>query len=291
MNPLAPMIRSIPRIAATAAVLLCAAAPPAQDPVPAAQPKPVRLDEWPALPETDKQRVPGLVGQFRKEGEALHAEARSQLVRLGPGAAPLLFLQVNDRPGNVNDQVFRVLDELLQPEHAALLARECKKNKLELRRYLVAKLACFCAPDMKPVLQAMTKDKDEEAAYFAHVGLAGLGEPAALPPLLEQSRKDWNSTRAMLASVLPNARGKAMGDAVAAHIAKAQPAAQAAGLRLLRYLGTEDHVPVARNLLSAEDNAVKKEAVNAMRALHGQEPIENLPVFQAIEMAKEWLQK
>ena len=61
--------------------------------------------------------------------------------------------------------------------------------------------------------------------------------------------------------------------------------------RLLRYLGTKDTVVVVRNYLTAEDHTVKKEAVNTMRALHGQEPIENLPVFQVIEMAKEWLTK
>jgi hypothetical protein len=36
---------------------------------------------------------------------------------------------------------------------------------------------------------------------------------------------------------------------------------------------------------------VKREAINTARVLHGEEPIENLSVFQAIEMAKQWLDK
>ena len=66
---------------------------------------------------------------------------------------------------------------------------------------------------------------------------------------------------------------------------------QMAGLRLLRQLAVKDHVVVVRGYLGSPDHTVKREAVNTMRVLHGEAPIENLTVFQAIEMAKEWQKK
>jgi hypothetical protein len=109
--------------------------------------------------------------------------------------------------------------------------------------------------------------------------------------VLERCRRDWLEVQPLVAEVLPNARGDALGRAVAEAIAKATAPVQASGLRLMRYLATENQVVIVRNYLSAEDHNVKKEAVNAMRALHGQAPIEDLPVFRVIEMAKEWLSK
>ena len=35
----------------------------------------------------------------------------------------------------------------------------------------------------------------------------------------------------------------------------------------------------------------KREAVNTARVLHGEQPQENLTVFQSIEQAKQWLNK
>ena len=57
---------------------------------------------------------------------------------------------------------------------------------------------------------------------------------------------------------------------------------------MMRYLATKNQEVIVRNYLTAEDNNVKKAAVNAMRALHGEEPDEKLSVFQVIEEAKKW---
>jgi hypothetical protein len=276
----------------SALLLLAATLPPqAPAPSPAGQERPTKLDEWPALNDDQKQRVLALVGQFKKDDPALREGARDQLAAFGEGIAPLLFLQVSDRNDNVNADIFAVLDRVLTSRHAALMARECKKPKLELRRYVVQRLCRFVDPAMQPVLAAATRDKDAEVAYHAHLGLLGLGEASSLPPVLERSRKEWRAVQPLCAEVLPKARSDALGRAVAEAIAKAQPPVQAAGLRLMRYLATKSQTIIVRTYLQAEDHNVKKEAVNAMRVLNDQAPIEDLSVFQAIEMAKEWLNK
>lgn len=263
--------------------------PPADKPA-ADKPLP-KLAEWPALKPPEQERVAALVGQFHKPDEALRKSAQEQLIALGEGTVPILFRQVSDRPENVNDQLFLVLDRLLGPQHAALMARETRGNRLELRRYLVRRLCRFVDPEMKPVLQAATKDKDAEVTFCAHLGLLALREQTSLQPVLERCRTEWADRRELVAAVLPAGRSEPLGTAVAELIAKSPPPVQATGLRLFRYLGTKQQAGIARSYLVAEDHGVKREAVNAMRALNGEEPIENLSVFQTIEMAKEWLKK
>jgi hypothetical protein len=53
----------------------------------------------------------------------------------------------------------------------------------------------------------------------------------------------------------------------------------------------KEQASLLRHYLEASDHTVKKEAINTARVLHGEPPLENLPVFQAIEMSKEWLKK
>jgi hypothetical protein len=95
----------------------------------------------------------------------------------------------------------------------------------------------------------------------------------------------------MIAEVLPQERSLECGNWVFESIAKAGAADQMTGLRLLRSLAVREHGLVLRAYLDAPDHTVKREAINAARALHGEPPIENLAVFQAIEMAKEWKNK
>ena len=94
----------------------------------------------------------------------------------------------------------------------------------------------------------------------------------------------------MIAEVLQPVRSVKAGEQVLKAIAKGDAVEQMAGLRLLRYVATKDQAVELKGFLRSSENNVKKEAVNAMRVLHGEEPIENLSVFQVVEMANKWLQ-
>ncbi len=295
------------RALAAACAAALAAVPAAQDPpTPAPNPpparerpaherpaheRPVQLEEWPKLGDTDKQRVQALVGQFRKADPKLHEAARTQLVAIGEAAVPLLFQQVTDQPNDVNAHLFAVFDVVCKPQHAALLARESKKNKVELRRYLTGRLCRFVDKEMLPVLQTAQRDADEETAFYGALGALALGRRDALPAVLDYCKTHWTETVAVVAEVLPAARSNEAGSWVFEAIAKAGVPERMTGLRLARYLAVKDHALILRGYLQSPDAAVKREAINALRVLHGEPPIENLPVFQAIEMAKEWLKK
>lgn len=274
---------------------LCA--PPAvaaQEPAPAAAPtaqRPAKLAEWPELKPLDRDRAMGLLGQFAKDDPALRDQAHAALVAMGDATAPLLFLQLDDRAGPTderNKKICKVLDEVLDQRHGALLARECRKPKVVLRRYAVLRMCTFLDPELAPALQAASKDKDEEVRLLASLGLLSLKHQEGLGPVLERARKDWASLRELAAKTLPNARSPEACQWVLDAIAKTGPLEMAAGLRLLRSLAPRELAGMIKPRLDAEDHNVKKEAVNAMRAIHGEEPIENMSVFQAIEMAKAW---
>lgn len=296
-----PIHRPLAHLAAWLLALAFCAAGATQDPAgkpaetPAAQPaenQPAKkLSDWPALAPADRNRLPALVGQLKKDNPELQQGGREALIAIGDAAAPFLFQQANDKDEALNTQLFAVFDKILDGRHAALMARESKKNKLELRKYLVMRLSRFVDPELKPVLVAAAKDKDEEVVFHAQLGLAGLKDLPALSFLLEHTRKGWDARRALVVAVLPAARCDECARALADEIAKAQPPVQAAGLRLLRYVCPKGQDGIVRSYLMAEDHGVKKEAVNAMRAIHGEDPIENLDAFRAIEMAKEWLAK
>lgn len=256
-----------------------------------ASPPPVKLTDWPTLKDPEKARVVALIGQFRKPEVKLHAEAKSGLLQLGAGAAPQILLQVSDRADNTNVALFAVLDEMLTPAHSALMAREAQKPRVELRRYLVHRLCRFGEPDLAPLFETMQKDKDEATAFYAALGLLAQKRREPVPAVLAYCKAHWTEVGKLVAEVLAPARSAACATFVFEAIAKANAADQMTGLRLLRYLMVKEQGVILRTYLEASDHAVKREAVNAARVVHGEEAIDGLSVFQAIEHAKDWLKK
>ncbi len=284
-------LRTIPTFCLLAVL---AAAPLAAQDKPAAAPAPqagAKLAEWPPLKDADKDRVLALAGQFRKTDQKLQDDAKKQLLAIGEAAMPLLFQQTSDRAENTNPQLFALFDEILKPAHAALMAREVKKPRVELRRYLVRRLCHFADTEMGPVFESMLKDKDEETVFYSQLGLLALKQTKVLPDVMNYCKAHWAAQGPLVAEVLTPARSHELGAAVFEAIAKLPAAEQMNGLRLARYLMVKDQTMILRHYLEAGEHTVKREAVNAARVLHGEPPIENLPVFQVIEHAKQWLQK
>lgn len=250
-----------------------------------------KLAEWPTLKHSDVERVVSAVTQLKKPEAAAQELGKRTLLEIGAAAAPMLFGQVTDQAQNHNDRICAVLDELLGPSHAALLAREVKKPKVNLRRYLMLRLCRFTDAELLPVLAAGAKDKDPETAFYAALGTLALGQREGVAPVLAHAREHWKDTLPLLSELLPKVRSRETGTWVAEAIAKASVGEQIAGLRLLRWLGTKDHHLILRTYLQSGDHAILKETVNALRVIHGEAAIDNLDVFRTIEMAKEWRAK
>ena len=273
--------------AAAALFLLCRSAP-AQHTDKA---EPTKLEAWPTLKEAERERVLPLLELVRKVDSPQHEPAHKQLVAMGDAAVPLILQQIQDKNDNSNAPYFALLDQALGKQHAALMAREVKKQKVELRRYLMRRLCRFGDASLKSVFDSGRKEKDEQTAFFAALGLLGLKQRDALEPVLAYSKPRWAEVAPIVAEALAGARAQECGTWVFESIAKAPPADQMAGLRLLRYLMVKEQAVILRGYLESPDHTVKREAINAARVLHGEQPVENLSVFQAIEQAKQWLKK
>lgn len=279
MNALIPLLSLVCLLAAAAAQ-----APPAP-------PEPKAPAAWPALRDADKARVLALVGQFRKSDPKLHEAASKELKALGAGAAPLVMQQVSDRAADVNAHLFAVLEAIVAPEHGPLLAKEAGKPGVELRRWLAGRLCRLHDPQSVRALESLRTDADPATAFHAQLGLLAQRRRDALPAVLAHARTNWAEVGPVVAEVLPAARSGECALWVFEAIASAPAAEQMTGLRLLRHLMTREQGMLLRTYLQASDHTVKREAVNTARVLHGEPPIENLTVFQAIEQAKQWLEK
>ena len=270
---------------------------PAQKQAPAEQQAPGekgdKLAEWPAPKAGERERVLALVDQFKKPDPELHQRAAGQLAELGESTIPLIMQQVSDQAtaAALNQHLFATLDGKLTRRHAALMAREAKKPKLELRRYLTLRMCKLGDPELASQLSATRADKDELTAFYAALGALSLKQKDALPDVQAYARRNWAAAAPLVAEVLPAARSAECANWVFEHIAKAPSADQMTGLRLVRYLAVKEQGVILRTYLSAADNAVKREAINAARVMHGEPPLENLPVFQVIEMAELWKKK
>lgn len=250
-----------------------------------------KLSEWPTFKKAKSDAVRGKVAQFRKKKVELHDKARKQLIEFGPGVAPILIPMVKDRHDAINEHLFAVLDAVLKPEHASLLARECKRPSVEWRRYLMRKLAVMRDPDIAPIMANAVKDKDQDVALYASLGMLGLGKHDGLDAVLVAAKQRWSEIGDLAAQVLTPARKAETALPIFEKIANARATDKMAGLRLLRYLMVKEQGMLLKTYLQAPDFTVKKEAINTARVLHGEKPLEKLASFQAINMAKQWANK
>ncbi|MFT4513898.1 MAG: hypothetical protein ACI89X_002267 [Planctomycetota bacterium] len=250
-----------------------------------------KLAKWPTLKKAASDRARATAKQFKKPQEKLHVEASRKLIAIGAGAAPAIISLVSDRSQNTNEHLFAVLDAIVDKSHASLLAREAKRPSVEWRRYLIRKLAGFHDADMAPVFKSALKDKDPDIAIYAGLGLLSLGKHDGLDTVLLAAKQRWTEFGEITSKVLPAGRAGACALPVFEKIASARPTDQMAGLRLLRYLMVKDQGMLLRAYLSSSDFAVKKEAINTARVLHGEKPLDKLSSFQAIDQAKKWLLK
>ncbi len=252
---------------------------------------PAKLPTWPKLAKRDGDRARAAAKQFRKKQARLHDAATEQLKGMGAGVAPVLIPLINDRAQNVNEHIFKILDHVVNETHAALLAREATRKSVECRRYVARRLAGMRDKGTLPVLKQMLADKDEDIAFFAALGALAVGDGVGVDGVLAAARQRWAEQRTLIATTLTPARSDRSGMLVWTRIEGARPTEQMAGLRLLRYLATKEQRGRLRRYLESADFAVKREAINTARVLHGEEALEKISSFQAINLAKQWLKK
>lgn len=244
---------------------------------------------WPKLDAKTTERVKTLFENLGRHEAELTKKSEDELVTIGAGAAPYLINKLVDFPNNVNDSVRRVLDATTKSEHAALIAGFAREKRTALRLWVVERLATFALPEMAPVLENAQKDKEKEIAFRGSLGLVALGKKEALDAVLARCAEEWSEVGEFAMRLVAPGKRSELGTLLLKKVDGDDTKVRLAALRLLRVLGTKENAHGIAVHLDSEDHAVKKESINALRVIvDGQPALDQLSVFDEIEMAKEW---
>jgi hypothetical protein len=247
---------------------------------------------WPKLDAKQDERLRVLYANLLRNEEQLTKKSEAELVTLGAGVVEYLFKRFTDSEKNCNESLVRVLDQVTGPQHAALLAPLARDKCTAARLWVVGRIASFHDAAMASVLKNATKDKDKEIAYRGQLGLVAIGDKEAVGPVLARCADEWADVGELTLKLIAPGRSLELGNVALRKVDEGEAKFKIAGLCLLRALGIKSHAHGIAVYLDAEDSAVKKEAINALRVIvDGQPALDQLSVFDAIEMAKEWKKK
>jgi hypothetical protein len=248
---------------------------------------------WPALDESRAARARVLCEELIGTDEEAAVAATDELVAMGAGVAPLVIARLGEAKASRHADAFAgILDQVVADQHAPLVEDCAKQKQNEIRAWAVGWLARHPDEQHRDVLEKTADDKDAEVAFRAAAGLLALGDLDRLEAVFETCAEDWPPHAAFVGAVLPPARSAEAAELVFAKMTAKEVRAQVTGLRLLRSLAPPDTAGRIGSYLDAQQHAVKKEAINALRVVvDGEAPIEDLSVFQAIEQAKQWKER
>ncbi|MCC6782687.1 MAG: hypothetical protein IT457_07565 [Planctomycetes bacterium] len=295
-----------PRAAHACVALFLFAAGHAQTPKPA-EPEPAQEPKasWPELPAKENERVLTQIRKLETGNEADSAKAQATLVAYGPALVPHLLrrLALPRQSDDAIAAVTRTLDAIVTDEHAPLVAKATEERALPTQRWALRWLTLHADERWREVYArhaggAATDGgkpaaaRDEELVFCADLALAALQDKEALARVIEVCHTQWRERGEFVGAVLPKARGREMASWVIRQMRPNDERSRVTGLRLLRSLATPEYAAAIANYLDSGESSVKREAINALRAVvDGAPPIEELSVFSAIEQAKQWKER
>jgi len=316
---LAARLAALALACATAAPVAAAAATPPQDADRSAPDDDVeRATEWPK-PESKDALADALIDLRRSESEDEVERSTEALAGHGAAAAPRLLRALGRAKSDEEAARFvRVLEMITAPEHTRLLAESFDDRADAVRLFALRRVAELGDPGLRERAEAIhakaaaaaakaeeerkrRKQKEVDPAVtleHRRAAILALSTGSAAPvddAVAVAGSTAWSEWRPALeaATRLGAAANDGLADAFAALLEPSADARVRVGaVRLLTHAGTRDHAPRVAALLDARENHVKVAAINALRVLvDGDEPLETISTFDAIEMAQKWKQR
>jgi hypothetical protein len=269
----------------------------AQDPAPKPPEEIKRLESWPEITPQALQTVRTDVQRLRKaRTPEMSAEAEAALVGAGAGIVPeLLPTLAKEKDGEAVERVQRVLTAVTSAEHTRLLARYFEDKSPEVRVFALRRCAAFPDPGVRESAEAALArvakqgDKaDPMERYAAALATTSSGSLAGFDILADSARTSWAKRGPEMRAALEALRGpEAAGRGVALLAGERDDVL--AGLSLLSGCGDKASAAQIKKFLDSDDHQIRVAAINALRGIvEGAPPLDKLPVFEAIELAKEW---
>jgi len=265
-----------------------------------------RATDWPELSGREEKQIETEIQRLRKArtGE-MAVDAHETLAATGAGAAPLLLRALGKEEDEAaRERVVATLEAITGPEHTRLLGREFDHESSRVRVWCLER--CARHPDaalVEPARDALaaveeriarksTKERVRER-FAAAVCVTSAGGLDGLDALFETASetKRWARHGVLIRIASESVRGPEASRAIVAKTAGEREAI-VGGLRLLAGLGDDSAKPTVREHLGSSDNSIRVAAINAARGIvDGDPPVDRLPVFEAVELAKRWQQR
>ncbi len=296
------------------AILLAALS--ASSPVAIAQdaPPPAAEERASAWPKLEAEAAKGLKPEIEKLRRATSPEmaeaAHAALVALGPGVVPELLPTLGkEKDAQALARIRAVLMGVTQAAHTRLLAAEFGQRALEVRSWCLERCAAFPDAALKPAaLEALARARAAQAkagSANADMARAARGELAAAAlcaasagalegfDVLEgMAIEDWGRRREQLRAALAPWRSEEAVERTRAALESKDRKRVVGALNLLSACGTKESARRLAPFLDDSDNSIRVAAINACRGIvDGEAPVENLPVFEAVELAKKWKER
>jgi hypothetical protein len=275
---------------------------------PPAESKPIeRATAWPVLAGDALTAARTDIERLRKAHTPEMAEQASKaLIADGAGIVPdLLPVLGRERDPDALERVQDVLSKVATAEYTRLLAAEFANKSREVRIWTLRRCGQFPDPEIRAKAETAfdaalkakpkTEEAEERAAvaeerYAAALCVTASGSLKGLDELQTWVLNEWGKRGTEMRAAFEAVRGKEATEYAGKLAFDKDRKKSVAGLNMLAGCGVKpDAILLVKPHLDSADNSVRVAAINAMRGIvDGDPPIANLPVFEAIELAKKW---
>ncbi len=271
------------------------------------QARPARLAAWPALDAESAKGLKMEIEKLRRASSPEMASSADQALRAaGAGVVPELLPALGkEKNPEALGRIEATLQALTGPEHTLLLAKEFQHKAVEVRTWVLERAAQLPDPELLgPAEQALTraraaneKAKGDDRALRRELEAASLcataaGSLAGFDVVEKLACEQWNSRRAILRTALTAVRGNQAAEKAKAGLDSKDRSRVVGALNVLSACGTKENTGWIAPFLDDSDNSIRVAAINACRGIvDGQGPVENMPVFEAVELAQKWKER
>jgi hypothetical protein len=263
-----------------------------------------RAEAWPKLEGEAAKSLKAQIERLRRANSPQMAEeASAALCAAGPGIVPELLPALgHEKDPAAVARVEAVLLAVTGPQHAGLLAKEFLARAPQVRAFALERAACFQDAQLREAaLSALAKARAAHHKSGPEVRLSlreleaaalcatSAGALDGFDVVCQMARDRWGARRQALFTALRGVRGDAAAAKAKELLDTKDRQAIVAGLNVLSGCGTQSHTAWVAPFLDSTDNSIRIAAINACRGIvEDQGPIETLPVFEAVELAKKW---
>jgi hypothetical protein len=258
-----------------------------------------RLTAWPK-PEDKDALLVDIERLCKSRTPEMGVQAREALQACGASAVPFLLERYGkERDEGAQKRLREMLVELTAAEHTRLLAKDFESKHAQVRTFALWRAAAFPDPQLQPAaVAALARAQkpgakiDPEELYAAALCATSAGSIQGLTVLHDAATTKWDRRGPEIRTALEASRGSEAAAVVIPWLKSDDRKRTVAALNLLAGCGDKAAVTAVRPFLDDSDFSVCTAAINALRGIvDGDPPLQQLPVFEAIETAKKWKAK